>query len=276
MNGRSLFVCMAVAINATCVLAHGPQMQVSVGQNKLVTGDIFLDEPYAGSPTGPKSVYVMPVLPYNGQWYSQPNTTYVAGLPKYLSGPGINFGLASASLAAGSTITMSFTDELKRWNGSSFVGGAAVTEQVQAFSGSNFNPSPVPPTFVTASTADTGPFASIPMATTAVPPASDGVNAHATRRFRLFGESGEPADGIYLLSMQLSTSSPDIGDSDVYHFLLNKNADMSEVSAAVEVLGFAPSAVQIVPEPAAISLGIAGLPLAFWGLRRRWARSHEA
>src|SRR5690242_7899119 len=90
---------------ATVALAHGPQLQVSVSSSKLQTGSIFLDEPYSTTPTDLKSVYVMQFNNYNGDWFTRPNQSVNGlSLPNYYSGPGINYGLASAGLAVGSNI----------------------------------------------------------------------------------------------------------------------------------------------------------------------------
>jgi hypothetical protein len=71
--------------------------------------------------------------------------------------------------------------------------------------------------------------------------------------------------------MQVSSTQPGISASDPYYFVLNKNGAASDVTAAVQSLGVAPSLVQwIVPEPGCAALAgcsalfIAGLCTARW------------
>ena len=79
-------------------------------------------------------------------------------------------------------------------------------------------------------------------------------------------------DGVYLLSLRLSSTQAGINPSDEYFFVLNKNAPWSTAASAVNSLGISPSLVQwVVPEPH--SLGLIGSALIGWlGLGRNRKR----
>ena len=136
---------------ASAAFAHGPQIQITNDGGKIVTRELFVEQPYDQVLSSPKSVYVIPLSPSavagGTEWYARPNQSVTAGLglPTYVSGPGIAYGYGSTYNAAtntgtttfpvGSHFTLGLTDGLKRWNGSAFVDPGA--EQLQAFRFSN-------------------------------------------------------------------------------------------------------------------------------------------
>jgi hypothetical protein len=252
--------------------AHGPQIQITGDTGKIVTRTLLPDGPYSNSLTAEKSVYVITVKENLGAWYLRPNgaINLATMLPEFYSGPGIAYGFGydpanptDVDFATGSVISLGFTDGLKLWNDATFQ-DACVTE-LEAFRG-NFSA----PT-ATAKTSDLGPFASV--ATPAVDYAADGDEVHSTIRFRLLGDGLSPLtsspDGVYLASLQLTTSQVGIAASDPFYFVLHKNADRATIDAAVASLNLDPALVQIVPEPASRALAACGLALTIATLRRR-------
>ncbi|WP_442484255.1 hypothetical protein [Aeoliella sp. SH292] len=261
----------AIALFAsTPVLAHGPQIQITNTDDKIVTRDLFGDGSYT-SPTPARSVYVMPVLEDLGIWYTRPNTAErpVIGGPQYYSGPGLAYGSqvgTTDAFAAGGVFTLSLTDGLLAWNGIAFDDPG--TEQVRAFRGSPTSMS------ATATTSDSGPFESLAFAAIATGYNSE---AHATARYQFLGDgvdaTTEPDDGVYLLSLKLSTSEENIADSDEFYFVMHKNAPHADIRAAIESLGVSPASVQVVgqliPEPSALVIAAAAIGgVALWRKRK--------
>lgn len=255
--------------------AHGPQIQITGGAGKIVTRRLFLDGPYPLAPSAPTSVYVMPLLDYIGASYARPNNVaFVApDVPEFYSGPGIAYGTEYDAInnpspfAVGSKFGLSFTAGLKAWNGAAFADAGSAG--MQAFTGGFAAPTG------TATTSDAGPFASL-----AIPAGAGTVSfagaepndAHATVRYRFLADGISPsiaADGIYLLSLQFSNTDPGMAASDPFYFVLSKNQPGGNVAAAVASLGFAPSQVQFVPEPASLVLSVCGLLGVTQVIRRR-------
>jgi hypothetical protein len=253
---------LLAALAASAARAHGPQIQITNNNNKIVNRELHLDGPYGNAVTAPKSVYVMSLLPVDEIWYSRPNGELdpITLLPAFPSGPGLAYGFDLAdggpqAFAAGSVISVNFADGLKRWSGATFVDAGAT--QLKAFRGSNANISTPPENF--AITSDAGPFDSVSLPAVAANYGSDGAEVHNSIRFALLGDGTSPTsvspDGIYSLKLQLATTQAGVSPSDPYYFVLYKNAALSEVSAAVQSLGFAPSAVQwVTPEPSIFAL----------------------
>jgi hypothetical protein len=162
-------------------------------------------------------------------------------------------------------------DGLKRWNGSLFADAGAT--QLKGFRGSNASISSPPENF--AITSDVGPFDSVSLAAVAAGYGSDGAEVHGSFRFALLGDGSSPTsaspDGVYLLTMQVSSTQPGLNASDPFYFVLNKNAAAAGVAAAVHSLGISPSLVQwVVPEPAsATSVAIGALGFVQLCCRRR-------
>ena len=78
-------------------------------------------------------------------------------------------------------------------------------------------------------------------------------------------------EGLYLATLQVSSSQADLEASDPYYFLLDNGGAPGDISAAVSSLGLSASQVQYVPEPAswgAFGCGLIGL-LNWHRARRR-------
>jgi hypothetical protein len=260
MRARMFALGFVSMIAASTALAHGPQLQITNDNNKIVTREIFNESPYEPI-SNPKSVYVMPLLESGGVWYSRPNNTLVADVPAYPSGPGLAYGSDQLDggdrlFSAGSVLSIAFTNGLKLWNGAAFADAGAT--QLKGFLGSN--PAINSPAANFATTSDVGPFDSLSLAAVS---ATYNSEAHSSIRWALLGDGTLPTssslDGVYLLSLQLSSTQNGLAPSDPYYFVLHKNASSSDVAAAVASLGFATELVQAVPEPAAAAMLLLGL-----------------
>jgi hypothetical protein len=278
------FAC-AIFFVAGSVFAHGPQLQVTADNGKIMTRSILNDvyEPL----TSPKSVYVMEVLPYRGVWYARPETQLnppdhatAPGQPTYYSGPGLAYGLGH-TFAEGSSFSINFLTGLQLWNGANF--GDAGSAELQYYRGGSIggdgqliNP--------TASVVTSDGSAS-PLLTFAAIGAGYNEEAHSTARLRFLGDgtttpagsgpqtgtvASEPADGVYLASLVLSSSDSTLAASDPYYFVMHKGVPWSEVTAAVGSLGVPSFAVQVlgVPEPSALLL--AATTAVGFAARRRY------
>jgi hypothetical protein len=270
MRANRIALAIFVALSEATAWGHGPQIQITNDGDKIVTRRLIADAPYSGSLTSATSVYVMPLLPTSGVWYSQPNSALdpILGVPSYFSGPGLTYGYDLAdggpqAFAAGSVLSLEFTAGLKRWNGSSFTDAGAT--ELKAFRGSNVNITSPPQNF--AITSDAGPFDSLSLAAVAANYGSEGAEVHGTINFALLGDgssptssSGAETDGIYLLNLRLSSTQAGLAASDEYFFVLSKNAAPSELTDAVSSLGFAPPLVEWtnVPEPCGCALAVFG------------------
>jgi hypothetical protein len=258
---------VSAAFAAGAASAHGPQIQVTNDDGKIVTRELHLDGPYASAVTAPKSAYVMSVLPFNGTWYSRPNGEIdpITLLPAFPSGPGLAYGSDLAdggpqAFSTGSVLSVGFLAGLKRWNGAAFVD--AGDTQLKAFRGSNANITTPPENF--GITGDVGPFDSLSLPAVVADYGGEGPEVHNTVRFALLGDGTSPTseslDGVYSLQLQVSSTQSGLAPSDPYYFVLYKNAPMSHVTAAVSSLGFAASAVQwVTPEPSGIALAAMAL-----------------
>jgi hypothetical protein len=278
MRASTLALALAALFAAAPACAHGPQLQITNDNGKIVTRQVILEEPYSSSLTPPKSVYVMPLLEFAGAWYSRPNnvpSATVPGAPEYPSGPGFAWGYdmvdgGPQAFAEGSVLSVSFTNGLQRWNGTTSFVDAGDT-QLKAFRGSNANISSPPENF--AITSDGAPFDSVSLAATA---ANYEPGVHGSLRFALLGDGASPTsaspDGVYLLSMQLGSTQAGLSASDPYYFVLHKNAAMQQVRGAVKSLDFPSELVQwIVPEPGITAL-VAISAIGLVQLRRRRRR----
>jgi hypothetical protein len=278
MRATAYVVATVVLMTAVSVFAHGPQIQVTNDGSKIVTRQLFLDGPYYNTLSASTSVYVMPVLDSGGVWYSRPNTTYDPLLegPAFVSGPGLAYGYDLAdggpqAFAEGSVLSIGFTAPLLKWNGSTFVDAGAT--QLKAFRGSNVNVASPPENF--AVTSDAGPFDNVSLAAVAANYGSEGPDVHSSLRFALLGDGSSAtsplADGVYLLSMQLSSTQSGLAASEPYYFVLYKNAANEAVQSAVSTLGISASQIQwlAVPEPATGAIAVLGLVLIGCGRRVR-------
>jgi hypothetical protein len=261
MRARMLVLGFAAALAAAPANAHGPQIQITNDNNKIVTRHLIQDGPYSDSLTAPVSVYVMPVEELAGTWMSRPNNALLAGVPQFPSGPGLAYGCDQAdggpqTFAEGSILAVGFLDGLKLWNGAAFVDPGAT--ELKGFRGSNASITSPAENF--AVTSDSGPFDSLSL--TAIG-AAYAAESHASLRWALLGDGSSPTstspDGVYLVKLQLSSTQEGSTPSDPYCFVLHKHAAAEAIAAAVGSLGFAPELVQVVPEPLALTLALVGL-----------------
>jgi hypothetical protein len=281
MRAFAYVVATSVLLAAVSAFAYGPQIQLTNDSGKIVTRQLIADGPYSNSLTAVKSVYVMPLLDFNGVTYSRPNSSIdpILGVPAFPSGPGFAYGYDLADggaqqFEAGSVLSLAFTDGLKQWNGTSYVDAGAT--QLKAFRGSNASIASPPESFAT--TSDSGPFDSLDLPAVAANYGAEVAEVHTSLRFALLGDGADPLsvspNGVYLLSMRLTSTQSGLIASDPYYFVLYKNAAPGVVLDAVNALGFSASAVQFadVPEPAVFSLAVIGLVgLGNARLRRREA-----
>lgn len=244
---------------------HGPQIQLTAEAGKIVTRQVLID---AYVPLSPEtSIYVLPVASVSNIWVVQPPGT--AG-----SGPGIAPGVGFVDAASHpfktGNYTTSIVDGLKKWNGASFVD--AGDTQMQLYKTVSGNP-------LTATTTDSGPFASITYPLTV---AND--EAHTGMGFRFLGagisNTSPLADGVYLLSLKVSTAG--LTDSDPFYFVLPKGVSPEEAGQATLTFaaqqGIARDAVQAmtaIPEPASLTLAAAGIGGCV-AARRRQRSNNEA
>lgn len=268
MRALAYVLAIFMPLAAASAYAHGPQIQVTNDGGKIVTRQLIADGPYSYSLTTVKSVYVMPLLDFNGVWYSRPNSSIdpILGVPSFPSGPGFAYGYdladgGSQLFAAGSVLSLGFTDGLKQWNGTSYADAGAT--QLKAFRGSNASIASPPENFAT--TSDSGPFDSLDLPTVATNYGTEVAEVHTSLRFALLGDGADPLsvspNGVYLLSMRLTSTQNGLAASDPFYFALYKNAAPGVLLDAVNALGFSASAVQFadVPEPAALTLASSGL-----------------
>jgi hypothetical protein len=257
------YVLATVPLAAVSVFAHGPQIQITNDGGKIVTRQLVADAPYGTALTSPKSVYVMPIRQSvsgsssTDYWTVMPNDVInpITNTNSYQFGPGLAYGFGH-TFADGFHFTVNFTDVLKKWNGSAFVSDSG-PEVVGAFRGDSLsspdqfaiNGNSIPATgFVFSNIASTYDN-----------------DSHSSMRFRFLGDGtsalAPPSDGIYLLTLQISSTQPGLNSSDALSFVLSKGATFAQLSVAVGSLGVDSSLVQFVavPEPTTWVLGLMGL-----------------
>ena len=271
MRAYTIALAMFASLAAATASAHGPQIQITDDGGKIVTRQLILDAPYSNSLTTVKSVYVMPLLDFNNVWYSRPNGSIdpILGVPSFPSGPGFAYGYDLADggaqlFDAGSVISLGFTSGFKRWDGTNFIDAGAM--QLKAFRGSSASIASPPENFAT--TSDGGPFDNLALPTVAAGYGSEAAEVHTSLRFALLGDGADPlsasSDGVYLLSMQLSSTQAGLIASDPFYFVLYKN-DVSGAALAVNSLGATAANVQwlSVPEPGLLGLSVTELFVVF-------------
>ena len=256
------------------VSAHGPQIQITVDNNKISTREVFFDGPYSDRLASAKSVYVVPLREFNGAWYSRPNGKLNAlNLPEFFSGPGFAFGYDQADggaqdFAVGTTLSLQI-GALRFWNGAAFVDAGAT--ELEAFRGSSASPTAIAKSSDAATT-------DLLFATLA---AGYGSESHATVRYRMLGDGLSPvvppADGIYLLDLRLKNRNDqtDLLSSDPFQFVLHKNIAQGVVDSAIASLGKDSSTIQIMPEPTSSMLLVVVGGIAIGIGRRRRVRSAD-
>jgi hypothetical protein len=268
----ALGICMSVATASS--FAHGPQIQVTNTNNKIVTRELIRTGPYGNSLTPPKSLYVMPILkaisgsPSTDYWQVMPNPDIdqVLGVSGFQFGPGLAYGYGH-TFDAGQHFTVAFTDSFKRWNGTSFATNPRPGE-IGAFRGDSTTPADT--TFTT----DGPPFQGLVFSNIS---ASYNGESHSSMRFRVLGDGTsalvEPQDGLYLLQLQITSTQAGLAASDPVYFLLYKNVPASSLNNAVGSLEIDSALVQYlpVPEPPAGAFVFTSL-VSVWTLRRSFRR----
>ncbi|HEY4234062.1 MAG TPA: hypothetical protein VGM76_11585 [Lacipirellulaceae bacterium] len=282
MRAQCVAYSVLLSLAALSAWAHGPQIQVTDDNHKIVTRQIIPDAPYGNSLTAETSVYVLPIRqatsgsPTTDYWTVMANSAIdsILDISEYPFGPGLAYGYGH-TFADGFHFSVSVTTPLEHWNGASFVNNPG-PEAVGAFRGDS---SSSPDQF-----AVTG--AGVPAQSLAFGNITSTYNSdsHSSLRFRLLGDGTSalvaPADGIYLLKLQISSTQPDLAPSDEFSLLLVKNATAANVLTAVANLGVTANHVQYlaVPEPPTAALAVTGL-LVFVACGRRhatkfWPRSY--
>jgi hypothetical protein len=268
------------ALMAPPAAAHGPQIQITNEGNTIITRRLIQDGPYSQSLTPQTSVFVIPILPFGGAWYVRPNDSIhpILGTPSYYSGPGFAYGYDLADggpqqFAAGSSILLHLIGGLQQWNGAAF-SSAGIT-QLKAFRGSDANISSPPEGF--ALTSELDPNLVVSTVADHYGPALEEV--HSTVRYSLLGDGNSPTsaspNGVYLLSLQLSSTQSALAASEEFHFVLHKNASRAALVDAVSSLGFSDSQVQWIPEPSSFSLLAPAATGIFFAVRRRRPRRRD-
>jgi hypothetical protein len=263
---RSLLTLAIGALIAAPALGHGPQIQLTNDNNKIVTRNIMLDDPYntfPDPPTNPVSVYVIPLAPISAfggtEVWTQPS-----GDPEFqVAGPGIAWSYGwtfdtgpHTTFPAGANFVETLVGGLQKHNGTTFVtapGGA----QLEIFkSDTNFGVGGGPTPFVT-------------LKTIVAPTSADDtthLDDHTSISFQLLGDGVIPdathvpapvADGIYLEQLKLSLANQPAGstiqDSDPFYFVMYQGVDQSAAIAAAQA-AFPGASIQAVPEPASAAL----------------------
>jgi hypothetical protein len=278
MRVRMFVFTACAALVVSTASAHGPQIQVTDTGNKITTREVIPDAPYGNSLTNEKSVYVLPILksvsgsPSTDYWAVMPNNTIdpITLTNSYPFGPGLAYGYGH-TFTDGFHFNVSFTDSLKKWNGSTFVSNPGL-EAVGAFRGDTT--APPDQAVINGSSI---PGSGLVFSNIASTYNSD---SHSSMRFRMLGDGSSaltaPSDGIYLLKLQISSTQPGLDPSSVLSFLLYKNATYSDLSTAIDSLGVNSSLVQFVgvPEPTTGTLAMSGFVALV--LRRRVRRKGEA
>jgi len=264
-------VLAAVASSAT---AHGPQIQITSDNNKIVTRQLQPGNSYSSTNglTTPASVYVLPVksVLFNGNPIAR-----VQPIDIEVFGPGFTYGYDQSVPMPG---PLKFTaglelhvEGLQIWNGTSFVDTGAGKEQLGIRQSSSN---------VLADTHKTvmGGNVDVPIPISAPYPA----DAHSSVRYQLLGdglsETTASRDGIYLVTLELSgtQTTPSLLPSDTFYYILSKNVDYNALTNAVSSFAakqnIAANRVQyapgVIPEPSAIVLAGIGIIAATIRLRR--------
>ena len=270
---------LASLLVAGGALAHGPQLQITLDQNnKIVTREIVDTTNASGLPgsnlagyetlTAPTSVFVIPAyLNNSGQYTLQPDN------PHYLNGPGYTFryqthtpgtnmyfdDAPSGSVnLSGTYFSIQYLSGLTRWDGASFVDAGDTQLQAARSSGGVLQTMTTQDGAAAGSTIAYGGLSSL------------STTPHTSLTHLLLGDGSSSTsavhDGIYRVSVQMSSSSGDIASSDPFDYIIYKGTGVSEALTAAYSLNPAGN-VQVVPEPTGLALlGLPGLAML---IRRR-------
>jgi hypothetical protein len=284
MRPGAYALAVVAILAAESAVAHGPQIQLTNDGGKIVTRQVFENGPYSTTLSPITSVYVMPLLGFDGVLYSRPNNEIdpILNVAAFPSGPGFAYGYDLADggpqlFESGSTLTLTFTTSFERWDGAAFVDAGAT--QFKAFRGSNVNITSPPENFAT--TSGGGPFDSLSLPTVATNYGSEGAEVHTSLRFAMLGDGADPLsttpNGVYRVGLQLSSSQNGLAPSDPYYFVLYKNVSAATVTAAIDLLGIPAGRIQwtAVPEPATAILFLLAIMLANVGRLGRSRRSGQ-
>lgn len=287
---RPMFIASTLTLLAAAsAYGHGVQVQITYNTTtgKIETREVVETASRPNAVSDLKRVYVMPLMSLAGGagdgWYTRPDDTRNAfNLPLYPTGPGLTYqyeaqgqlagtgwshsGSSTLPNLQGTNFGYTFLDGLKEWNGSAFVDPG--TEQLQMFRGDGTSV----PSFL-ASTSDAGPFSSLALSTIG----SQSSNPHSSMGFRILGDGASSGltgptagdDGVYLTSLQITSTAAGVGASETFYYVMYKNVPYASALSAANALGFDPSLIQTVPEPASIGL----MAMALAGMLRRRHRS---
>ena len=262
---RSAVLFFVAAVSCIGIAAptwgHGPQIQLTAEAGKIVTRQVMLDDYTPITPA--TSIYILPIT--SNQWMVQPPGTIGSG-PGIA--PGVGFVDAASHPFKTGNYTTSIVDGLKKWNGASFVD--AGDTQLQMYKTVSGNP-------LTATTTDSGPFASL-----TYPLTVDSEEAHTGMGFRFLADgvsnTNALSDGVYLLSLKISTAG--LNDSAPFYFVVPKGIypkEAGEVAVAfAHQQGIGSGAIQnmLIPEPASLALAV--FALCGIAAARRRVRNDEA
>jgi hypothetical protein len=270
-----LVFCACAALAPLWACAHGPQIQVTDTGGKIVTRALLPNAPYGDSLTDAKSAYVLPILkaasgsPATDYWTVMPNSSIdpILGSTKFQFGPGLAYGFGH-TFTDGYHFTVNITSPLERWDGAAFVNDSGA-EAVGAFRGDATAPADQLLISGLSTTPQSLVFSNIS--------STYDSDAHSSMRFRMLGDGASalvtPADGLYLLTLQITSTQPGLAASDPIYFMLYKNASVGEINTAIASLHISSALVQVVaiPEPG----GIAMATLAILGIGSRRLRRND-
>jgi len=160
-------------------------------------------------------------------------------------------GYTSNVLPPGAQIGFNILEELSLWNGAGFTGGLGETLQLGKFVGT---PGEI--------TATTGP-GFVPGFFFATADGVGFIDEHLSHILMGPVLRADPADGIYLLELELFTDHGGIANSDPFWIVFNLNSPEEDHEAAVEWVQ-----ENLVPAP---GFAVLLAPLALWSRSRRRA-----
>jgi hypothetical protein len=263
MRLRMFVFCACAALAPLAACAHGPQIQITDTNDKIVTRTLLPNAPYGDSLTAAKLVYVLPILqassgsPTTDYWTVMPNSSIdpILGSTQFQFGPGFAYGYGH-TFADGAHFNVNFVSPLQRWNGTAFVNDSG-PEAVGAFRGDATAPADQLVISGSSNGSQSLPFSNIS--------STYDSDSHSSMRFRMLGDGFNaliaPPAGLYLLTLQIASTQSGLAASDPISFLLYKNFDTGQIASAVASLNINPALVQFlsVPEPCGVALAAIGV-----------------